>query len=241
VKTLRAFLAVPLFLAAAAVVLPAVSADDPPKGAKRKRVVSDMSGFELTPPDKLQKQTTVVGATRGGLKPPPPVPLAPYLAKVLGTQPLFQWTSRGKEFTFALQDEAGADVVRKAVADHNYRYDGPALAAGKTYTWTVQLPSGVASDAASIQVVDAAERQAVEAALGKVKGQGFDADLQRARVLGERRLWYDALAAYTDLIARHPDKAQAYEERGMILAQLPRTQAAADADFARADELGTAH
>lgn len=216
------------------------SASEEPKAGekKRKRVVSDMSGFELTPPDKLQKQTTVVGATRG-LKPPPPVPLAPYLAKVLGAQPLFMWTSKGKDLTFVLQDEAGKEVVRKPVAENKYRYDGPPLEAGKTYSWTVQFRNGVASEASSLQVVDAGERKAVDAALAKVKGQGLDAELQRARILGVHRLWYDAVGAYTDLIARHPDRAQPYEERGMILAQIPRTQAAADEDFARADGLGT--
>ena len=206
---------------------------------KRKRVVSDMSGFELTPPEKLQKQTTVVGATRG-LKPPPPVPMAPYLAKVLGPQPLFQWASKGTAFTFLMKDETGQEVVRKPLTENKYRYDGPALAAGKTYSWSVETASGGVSEASSFEVVDAGERKTVEAGLAKVKGEGLDAELRRARILGERRLWYDAVGAYTDMIARYPDKAQPYEERGMILAQIPRTKNAADEDFSKADGLSPA-
>jgi len=51
------------------------------------------------------------------------------------------------------------------------------------------------------------------------------------------RVWYDAIASYTDLIARFPARTELYEERGMIYAQLDVTQALADADFAKADEL----
>jgi hypothetical protein len=241
VKSRSTLLALPIALVTlgGGLVQAAPSSSEEPKTTgekKRKRVVSDMSGFELTPPEKLQQQTTVVGATRG-LKPPPPVPMAPYLAKVLGPQPLFQWASKGTAFTFVLKDEAGQELVRKSLTENKYRYDGPALTAGKTYSWTVETQSGGVSDPSSFQVADAAERQAVEAGLAKIKGEGLEVDLRRARVLGDRRLWYDVVGAYTDMIARYPDKPQPYEERGMVLAQIPRTKNAAEEDFARADGL----
>jgi hypothetical protein len=219
----------------------APSSPEEPKPAgekKRKRVVSDMSGFELTPPEKLQKQTTVVGATRG-LKPPPPVPLAPHLTRVLGAQPLFQWASKGTAFTFVLKDDAGQEVVRKSLTENQYRYDGPALGAGKTYSWTVETASGGASEPSSFQVVDATEREAVEAAKAKIKGTDLESDLRRARVLTERRLWYDAVGAYTELITRFPNAAQLYVERGTILAQIPRSQGASEEDFSRAESLAS--
>ncbi len=57
------------------------------KSPGRKRIVTDLSGFDLLEPGKLQKQTTVVGATRGL---PRPVALAPRLGKVYGTNPQFE-------------------------------------------------------------------------------------------------------------------------------------------------------
>ena len=74
------------------VLLPAVFASLPvlgqetqpkagePAKEKRKRVQTNMAGFELLAADKLKQQTTVVGATRS-LSPAPAVPLAPYLGQ----------------------------------------------------------------------------------------------------------------------------------------------------------------
>ncbi len=92
------------------------------------------------------------------------------------------------------------------------------------------------SQEAAFKVVDGKAKQEIEAALGSVRS-GDEADLQRARVMADRRLWYDAIGAYTDAIARHPDRAQAYEDRGAIFAQVARAETAANEDFARADEL----
>jgi hypothetical protein len=207
-----------------------------PAKEKRKRVQTNMAGFELLAADKLKQQTTVVGATRS-LSPAPAVPLAPYLGQLFGPQPNFQWANPGKvkEFVFVLLDEAGGEVVRKTLAESRYRYDGPPLQAGKTYSWMVNTRA-TTSQEASFKVVDAKTKQEIEAALGKLKA-GDEADLQRARLLAERRLWYDAIDAYTGVIARHPDLAQAYEERGAIFAQVARAETAANEDFARADEL----
>jgi len=63
-------------------------AEKPP----RKRVVTDLSGFDLLEPSKVQKQTTVVGGTRGL---PRPVALAPRLGKLFGTTPEFAWSCAG--------------------------------------------------------------------------------------------------------------------------------------------------
>ncbi len=236
-KSLRWLVLVPAVFAS----LPVLGQETRPKEGepakeKRKRVQTNMAGFELLAADKLKQQTTVVGATRS-LTPAPAVPLAPYLGQLWGTQPTFQWANPGKvkEFVFVLLDEAGGEVVRKTVAETRYRYDGPPLQAGKTYTWMVNTRATTSQEAA-FKVVDAKAKQEIEAALGSVKA-GDEADLQRARLLADRRLWYDAIDAYTDAIARHPDRAQAYEDRGAIFAQVARAETAANEDFARADEL----
>jgi hypothetical protein len=49
------------------------------------------------------------------------------------------------------------------------------------------------------------------------------------------RIWFDALAAYTSLIARHPARAEFYRDRAQLNEQLPATAALADADLAKAE------
>jgi hypothetical protein len=41
--------------------------------------------------------------------------------------------------------------------------------------------------------------------------------------------------AYSDLIAKYPDRENLYEMRGTLYDQLPETESLADADFARAN------
>ena len=74
-------------------------------------------------------------------------------------------------------------------------------------------------------------------AAGATAGDPYDEGLARARVLVERRVWYDALGVYTDLVARFPDRPEAYEQRATLYAQIPATLAQAEEDFARADAL----
>ena len=78
----------------------------------------------------------------------------------------------------------------------------------------------------------------IRAELDTLRGlEPYTAGLARARLFLRHRVWYDAIAAYTDLIEAYPYRAELYEERGMIYAQLDVTQELAEADFARADEL----
>lgn len=91
---------------------------------------------------------------------------------------------------------------------------------------------------ASKQTAYAGQRGEIERDLAKVSSSDdYARGLGRARVFTEHRLWYDALAAYADLIARYPERAELYDERGSIYAQLEVTQKLAEADFARAEEL----
>ena len=83
-----------------------------------------------------------------------------------------------------------------------------------------KIPAATPSDLAAAALVDP-----------------YQVGLKWARAFRDRRLWYDALDAYSGLIARYPERAELYEERGTIYAQLEATKALADGDFARADEL----
>ena len=83
---------------------------------------------------------------------------------------------------------------------------------------------------ASVLIIGGAERAAVEAAAhGKPGMTAADAKLYT-----EKRLWYDALAAYTNLIATEAGKPEFYKDRAELYDQLPQTQALADADMSKA-------
>jgi len=81
----------------------------------------------------------------------------------------------------------------------------------------------------------AEERQAIEQELARVAdAEPYPAGLARARILTEHRLWYDAIGAYTALIARYPDRVEVYEERGAIYDQLEVSKRLAQQDIDRA-------
>jgi len=208
----------------------------------RPRVVTDLSGFDLLDPGKSKKQTMVAGATRGM---PRAMPLAPALARLYGSNPQFQWRYPGKvqKFVFVLMDDRHAELLRTDVSGAEFRYPAtaPPFIPGKTYSWTVGpanfLPEGISSPAGFV-AIPIAQRQEVEQHLSSINSSDpYDAACQRAQVFTDERLWYDAIGAYTDLIAKYPDRAELYKWRGTIYAQLVTTQALADDDFARAEEL----
>ena len=112
---------------------------------------------------------------------------------------------------------------------------------GPPLSWAASGLFAEASPPAGLLVVSGSQRQEIERALAAITATDpYEQARARARVFTDRRLWYDAVAAYSDLIARFPDRAELYEERGTIYAQLDSTQAAADEDFARAERLKTA-
>jgi hypothetical protein len=228
-------------LAAAAPTPTPTPTKQPPK--KRQRVVNDLSGFELLDAAKLQDKPVVAGATRGLGGPRPPVILAPHLAKLHGASPLFAWRHNGERFAFVLSDELGQDVHSAEVTGHSYAWpaSAPRLADGKTYLWSVRPLSGSATSLASmaaVVVVTPAEREEIDkSTVGTKAPDPYREGLTRAQVLVDKRVWYDALGAYSDLIARFPDRPEAYERRANLFAQLAVTQEQAEEDFARADAL----
>ncbi len=216
----------------------------PPEAKKpaRPRVVTDLSGFDLLDPGKMKTQTMVAGATRGM---PRATALAPRLAKLYGSSPLFQWSYPGKaqKFVFVLTDDSQAELLRTQVGATEFRYpaSAPQFVPGKTYFWTVEPAATMLSEPSSpvgFVAIPAAQRQDMEQRMASIKSaDAYAAACERAQIFTDQRLWYDAIGAYTDLIATYPDRAELLEKRGTIYAQFETTQPLAERDFSRADEL----
>jgi len=224
----------------------------PPKEAEKpkphRRLVADLSGFEISDPAK-SKQRALLGATRGG---PSrwPVLLAPRLAKFYGKSALFAWDYNGQSntFEFLLCDDQDRDLLRQRMSTEAFSLDGSAvkLEAGKTYYWGTQVVASSGQDdfpqPAAFVVVSDAERKQIDQELAAIDGADpYRAAQQRAQVLVNHRLWYDSIGAYTDMIRRYPDRAELFERRGAIYAQIDATKTLSDADFARADQLQATH
>jgi hypothetical protein len=212
------------------------------KQPARSRVVTDLSGFDLRDPGRTKEHTMVAGATRGM---PRATPLAPKLAKLYGRNPLFRWSYPGEmsKFVFVLMDDSHAELLRTDVSGTEFRYPttAPQFAPGKTYFWTVE-PAGTTlaqpSSPVGFVTMSAPQRQEMEQRLMSINStDAYAAQCERAHVFTDQRLWYDAIGAYTDLIAQYPDRAELYEGRGSIYEQFQTTQALADNDFARVEEL----
>jgi hypothetical protein len=208
-----------------------------------KRVHANLSGFELAP----QKPSTdssvqIGGGTRGGL--PGPLLYAPHRAKSYSANPTFYWGQPGamNEFTLRVYDSSDDTVFEETVHGKSYTYppSAPALKPGETYSWTVQLASGLMAEPAEpveFVVQSLSDRAPVQSALAPISGHGLQDQLRRAQIFEDARLWYDAVSAYSDVIAKFPDEAAAYERRGDIYDQIPETRGLAQADFANAERL----
>jgi hypothetical protein len=216
------------------------------KKPARSRVITDLSGFELTDKEKLNTQPMVVGATRGPSgSPSPPIPLGPQLAKVYQLNPSFVWSEKRQNGTntFVLTDDRGKELFRSRADGSSFRYpsSAPSLRPGDTYEWrieTVVTGEVLSSTSLWFLIVGGDERQRITNALaGIAKNGGFAKALARARIFTEYRVWYDAIDSYSHLIGEYPEHPELYDERGMIYAQIPGTQELANKDFARADEL----
>jgi hypothetical protein len=211
-----------------------------PAKNKGTPVVTNLAGFDLFDAKKLSGQTIVVAATRGAIQ---LVALAPRLGKLYGPNPTFAWSyeDTAAKFGFVLTDDAQAEVYRAEVIGTRIRYpaSAPTLQAGRTYFWTVTVLGGLQEAASSspsgVLVVSSARRQEINKKLAQHPGGSYEASVARAQVLTDYRLWYDVLAAITELIERFPDQTELYERRGTIYAQLDCTQALAEADFSRAE------
>ena len=214
--------------------------NEPSNKPAAKHKIPKLEGFDALEPGK---RSANAGATRGMA---PPVALAPRLARVYGNHPTFTWQEgdAAPSCQFVLSNDSYQPVFRTEVKGTSYRYDekAPALEPGRTYLWTAEAsgPMGGmrASDRVGFIVVSGDERRKIEQSLAKIStGDAYRQGLERARVFTKFRLWYDTVDAYSDLIARYPDRVELYKERGAIYWQLEVTRKIAGQDLARADEL----
>jgi hypothetical protein len=211
----------------------------PAATTKKKLQDDDLKGFDVS--DAKSVGHTAVGATRGDVKIPSAKLLAPPKARLYGASALFQWAPIGPTdgYMFYIVDDDQTQLVRQKVTDPNFRIsDLGKLKPGETYSWKVQsLPSTVPGEPLEIAVVGGTERQKIARELAAISGDSFDAGFARARVFVAHKLWFDAIGAYTDLIAKFPDRAQPYEDRGAIYSQLEATKKRGEADLAKAATL----
>lgn len=208
----------------------------------RKKLIADLSGFELLKPGKASNSQTVVGGTRGGAAPDA---LAPRLGKFYRSGAFFSWSnpSEASDFTFVITDDQDFEIFRAKVHGTNFVYPSgaPQLQPGKIYSWRVAssgLLGGDPSDPVEFTVVSTREREEIEKAIAAIpEGDDWHAGLARAQVLTDHRLWYDALGAYCALIAQWPDRAELFEKRGTIYSQIEITKQLAEMNFAEAEKL----
>jgi hypothetical protein len=208
-----------------------------------KRVRANLSGFELAPKQpSTDSSAQIGGGTRGGV--PGPFLYAPHRAKSYSANPTFYWGLPGamNEFTLRVYDSSDNIVFEETVHGKSYTYSAsaPALKPGKTYSWTVQLSGGLMaepSEPVEFVVQSVEERKALQSALAAISGHGLQDQLRRAQIFEDARLWYDAVAAYSDVITKFPSQPEAYRQRGEIYDQIPETRDLAVADFAYADRL----
>jgi uncharacterized protein DUF928 len=224
---------------------------NPPTGQEKpvekkppvKRVRVDMAGFELGQAAPPKSSTQLGGGTRamGG----DTVLLAPVVGRCYTATPVVAWThtAQVQNFEFRLFDPVGKLVHRMRVPARQLTFpaDVHPLGPGTTFQWSVQPENamlGGPSAKATIRRLTAAELDEVAQQLNETSPNGADSQEWKAQVFTDRRLWYDAIAAWSDLIQRFPTRADLREKRGQIYDQLSATQPLADEDFAAAEKLG---
>jgi len=230
--------AIAVLVAASAPTQSTAQAGGGKAATKKKLDDSDLKGFDVTDPKSVGH--TTVGGTRGTQIPSARL-LAPATAKLYGADALFQWAPIGPTdgYMFFIVDDDETQLVRQKLTDTSFKLSSLGkLKPGETYAWKIQsLPSTVPGEEQHFIVVGGAERQKIAAELAANPGDSYDAGFARARVFVAHKLWFDAIGAYTDLIAKFPDRAQPYEDRGAIYSQLEATKKRGEADLAKAATL----
>lgn len=211
----------------------------PNTAPRPRRATAKLDGFDLAPEAASPNQ--IGGASRSAVPGKKLVAYAPHKGRIFTLRPSFSWQGApGTTYKFHIQDVTGQFSWDREVnaSSLDYPADAPPLEPGKTYIWRVYPDSpilGGATPVSMIVVLGEPERSQIATAESSIEGNSLDAEMARAKLLFDHRLWYDAVMAYSDLIARHPGDTKLYLMRGSLYDQLPSTQALADQDFARAD------
>jgi hypothetical protein len=216
-----------------------------PEKTRPKRIVPDLSGFELDPKKSKSQNELQLGAGSRGASVSPAL-YAPRLGKAYSLRPTFFWGDLpgAQKLTFRLYDSDDEEVYEQEVAgslgSFTYPDDAPPLKAGATYSWTVQaiaMQMATPPEPVQIMLVSGTERKSIEQALESIKGDALADRLKRVEVLIDHRLWYDSIAECTQLISKNRDNPELYRGRGQIYAQLPETRELANQDLDQADRL----
>jgi Domain of Unknown Function (DUF928) len=220
---------------------PKSAVSDPTAKSKRKVLDVDLSGFDISDNKSDKKVTTMLGGSRTAAI-PSAVLLAPHRAKFLGQSATFDWsfTGHNEGYVLSITDEDETQLVHLQLKEPHFRFDVPAtkFRPGQTYYWRVQvLPNPLASEPLEFEVISVEEQQAIANAIAAIPSTDpYRSALAKAQILTDHRLWFDALGAYDDLIAKYPDHSELYDQRGAIYAQIPATKSLSETDFARADK-----
>jgi hypothetical protein len=214
---------------------------DPAPKPKRK-LDADLSGFDVSDDKSGKKVSSMLGGSRSAAIPSATL-LAPHRAKLYGAVADFSWTFGGHAdgYVLVVTDEDETQILRQQVKDSRYRLDSlpKGLQPGETYYWRVQvLPNTLASEPLEFVTVSAQERQTIDRAMAAIpSADPYEAGLARARLFTDHRLWFDALGAYNDLVAKYPNRPEAYEDRGTVYSQIAATKSLGEADLATAAKL----
>jgi hypothetical protein len=220
---------------------PKPSPANPTAKPKRKVLDADLSGFDISDNKSDKKVTTMLGGSRTAAI-PSAILLAPKRAKLYGQSATFDWsfTGHNEGYVLIITDEDETQLVHQQLKEPHYRLDPSAakFQPGQTYYWRVQvLPNPLASEPLEFEVVSAEERQTITKAIAAIPATDpYQSALAKAQILTDHRLWFDALGAYDDLIAKYPDRSELYNQRGAIYAQVSATKSLSESDFARADK-----
>jgi hypothetical protein len=212
---------------------------DAPPAKPKKKLDADLSGFDVSDGKSDKKVATMLGGSRSTAVPSATL-LAPKRAKFYGASPLFSWTFTGHNegYVLIITDEDEAQLEKHQTKEPRYALvtSNATFQPGETYYWRVQvLPNPLASDPLEFVMVSAAEKAAIDKEIAAIsQGNAYDTALARARILVDHRLWFDALGAYDDLIAKNPNRAELYEDRATIYAQLSVTRPQSEGDLVRA-------
>jgi hypothetical protein len=240
--SLTLFLVLPASLAQQPQPPPPQPKLDRAAAAKPKRKLdADLSGFDVS--DKSGKKVpTMLGGSRNTAI-PSAILLAPKRGKLYGASAVFPWTFAGHNegYVIIITDEEETQLVRQQVKEPRFVLASATgkFEPGQVYYWRVQvLPNPLASDPLEFVVVSPEERQVIDAELASIPpGDLYETALARARILANHRLWFDALGAYADLMAKFPDRAEPYRDRSAIYAQVAATKSLSESDGATAAKL----
>jgi hypothetical protein len=254
-----------LFVAAAAVSAqqPAPPAEKPPQDTNKaesnkqdsaaqqsanaakplKRVRVELKGFELDKTQTAAASSTQIGGGSRGIGGTTTL-LAPRIGRTFTAHPTFRWShsTQAQDFIFQLYDESGAVLFKARVDGLEYHYpeNAPGLRPGAMYRWNVRPEVALLGDSSeTFRFVRVTENEIKEIAdaLRPIGVDSKEQQEQRAQILADHRVWFDAVAAYNDLITKNPEDTELHEKRGAIYDQLPGTRALGEEDFAVAEQL----